>query len=314
MQDNPAPTCQVISAAGTCNRAVNPRRRHNVYGIHTSKIEAVDGSLRNYKQNGRPSGFPRRRRPRLLHCGNPGTIGGGLRGCCKRIRQLCKALNANYFPWSAFPRDLVFDKEVWSSNLGEDRKQELIDLYRDFREHFAYPEYAEALLRVVIRRCQFYGAEEVISASLALGVMLGDASRHQDVLKTFSDLTMKHERDPRTWAALPSALFHLARYEQSLQALKNARESILKHYREESGSHMPEVVHNIANLLIVFSRYDETQAEIDRLSSEDQSHSFIRALRGRLLLLPRPISKRTGASRGSLRCVVWRCFRRWLST
>ena len=156
-------------------------------------------------------------------------------------------------------------------------------MYRDFREHFADPEYAEALLRVVIRRCQFYGAEEVISASLALGVMLGDASRHQDVLKTFSDLTMKHERDPRTWAALPSALFHLARYEQSLQALKNAGESILKHYREESGSHMPEVVHNIANLLIVLSRYAETQAEIDRLSSEDQSHSFIRALRGRLL-------------------------------
>lgn len=199
------------------------------------------------------------------------------------IRQLCRTLQAAYFPWSAFPRDHDFDKEVQNSNLNKDQTQRLIDLYREFREHYADPEFAEALLRVVIKKCQTYGAAKVISASLALGVMQADASRHQDALRTFSELTRRHERDPRPWAALGSALFHLGQYEESLRALMRSHNCILNYYREESAQHIPEVVHNIANVLILLGRHSEAQLAIDGLPREDQEIPFIRGLKGRLL-------------------------------
>jgi tetratricopeptide (TPR) repeat protein len=200
------------------------------------------------------------------------------------IRQLCKCLQITYFPWSAFPRDQDFNKEVWDSGLDEDRSQELVDLYRNFREHFADPEFAEALLRVVIKKCQFYCAKNVISPILALGVMQADAGRHLDAMTTFTDLAVTHERDPRAWAALGGSHFYLGHYDRSLQALYHSRELVLAHYKEESAQHIVEVVHNIANVLILLGRYNDAGTEINGLSTEEQAHPFIRALRGRLLM------------------------------
>jgi tetratricopeptide (TPR) repeat protein len=199
------------------------------------------------------------------------------------IRELCRALQANFFPWSAFPRDHDFDKEVHSSNLDESQTQELIDLYRGFREHFADPEFAEALLRVVIKKCEVYRATKVISAGLALGVMQADAARHQDALRTFENLTRQHERDPRVWAAVAAACFHLGQYSRSLDALTRSRECVLNYYKEESAQHTPEIVHNIANVLILLERLDDAQKEIDALPTGNHALPFIRGMKGRIL-------------------------------
>jgi tetratricopeptide (TPR) repeat protein len=114
--------------------------------------------------------------------------------------------------------------------------------------------------------------------------MQGDAGRHLEAMTTFSGLAATHEKDPRAWAALGGSHFYLGQYEPSLQALYHSRELVLAHYKEESAQHIVEVVHNIANVLILLGRYEDARAEINGLSPEEQTHPFIRALRGRLLM------------------------------
>jgi Flp pilus assembly protein TadD len=200
------------------------------------------------------------------------------------IRELSKFLEIAYMPWSTLPRDQDFTKEVHAANIGRERTQELFDLYRQFRESFSDSDYAEAILRVVIRKCQVYKAVPVVSPALALGVMQGDSGRHRDALKTFSMLAETHPGDPRVWAGLGGAYFHTEQYSLCLEALYRSRSIVLNHPGTESTKHMVEVAHNIARVQILLGRNDEATAILNELPPEDKDHPLIRAVRGQILL------------------------------
>ena len=200
------------------------------------------------------------------------------------IHQLCKHLRVVYSSGSTLPRDQDLEAEVFRSNLTVDRAQQLLDLYRNFREQYADTEFAEAQLRVVIKKCMLYGAREVISPSLALGVMLGELGRHRKAHNVFLRLTESHPRDPRTWAGLGGALYHLGLYEDSLRALERSKAAILSFYKDESVAQLAGVVHNIASTLLVLGRRKDAQTALDSLSSEERENPFIFGIQGRLLL------------------------------
>ena len=200
------------------------------------------------------------------------------------IRHLFTFLQITYNPWSPIPRDRDFEEEVFRAGLNVDRAQELFDLYREFREHFADLEFAEALLRVIIRKCQAYGARDVVSPSLALGVIHADTGRHQNALRVFSDLSKTHATDPRAWAGLAGAYYYLNRYEPCLDALNRCVQVGMAHYREDAAARMAEIVHNIASVQILLERYDEAEAALRGLSVEEREHPFVKAVTGRLLL------------------------------
>jgi tetratricopeptide (TPR) repeat protein len=143
------------------------------------------------------------------------------------IHRLCEHLGIAYTPGFRLPRDQDFANEVFGAGLKDrNRVQELHDLYHEFREQYADLGFAEAQLRIIIRKCQRYGATNVVSPTLALGVLLGEAGRHREALKTFQSLVESHPRDPRGWAGVGGAYFHLGMYEPSLAALNRADEAI----------------------------------------------------------------------------------------
>lgn len=200
------------------------------------------------------------------------------------IRELSKFLEIAYMPWSSFPRDQDFTEEVHAAHIGRERTQELFDIYRQFRESFSDADYAEALLRVVIRKCQVYKATSVVSPALALGVMQGDGGRHREALKTFLALAEMHPGDPRVWAGLGGAYFHMEQYSRCLEALYRSRSIVLSHPGTESTKHMVEVAHNIARVQILLGKNNEAQAVLDELLPEDRNHPLIRAVQGQILL------------------------------
>jgi tetratricopeptide (TPR) repeat protein len=200
------------------------------------------------------------------------------------IRQLFKFFQIIYSPWSAVPRDQDFDKEIWKAGLAPNVAQELVNLYREFREHFADPDFAEALLRVVIRKCDLAEANDVVSPRLALAVMHANAGRHQLALKTFADLSGSHPTDPRTWAGMAGAHFHLNQYADCLTALHRSKEFSLAYYRNESAERMPEIVHNIAAVHVLLGRLEDASAALDSLAPASQAHPFVNAIRGRIAL------------------------------
>lgn len=200
------------------------------------------------------------------------------------IRQLFEFLQVVYSPGSMFPRDQDFEREIFSSQLDVNRAQELFNLYREFRERSGDLEFAEAQLQVVISKCQYFGAKNAVSPALALAVMHADAGRHQEALRVFAALTQSHPNDPRGWAGLGGAYFHMGRYEQSVEALQRAHAVALARYKEESTQRVVEIVHNIVSVQILIGRRDAARTTLDGLSNQDQAHPFIRGLRGRLLL------------------------------
>jgi tetratricopeptide (TPR) repeat protein len=200
------------------------------------------------------------------------------------IHRLCKHLGIAYTPAFSLPRDKDFTKEVFEAGLDRDRVQDLHNLYHEFREQFADAEFAEAQLRIIIRKCQRYGASNVVSPILALGVQLGEAGRHRDALKTFESLTQSHPQDPRGWAGAGGAYFQLGVYDQSLTSLRRAADAIRKFYPLESADRLPEVLHNIGSVLLLLDRTKEAWGVLDQLSSEQRNLPYIRALEGRLLL------------------------------
>jgi tetratricopeptide (TPR) repeat protein len=184
----------------------------------------------------------------------------------KGIRELFRFLEIAYTPWSSLPRDQDFTNEVHAANIGRQRTQELFDFYRQFRESFSDSDYAEALLRVVIRKCKVYKAEPVVSPALALGVMQADGGRHRDALKTFAALAESNPSDPRVWAGLGGAYFHMEQYSLCLEALYRSRTITLNHPGTESTRHMIEVVHNIAWVQILLGKIDEANAVLEELA------------------------------------------------
>jgi tetratricopeptide (TPR) repeat protein len=201
------------------------------------------------------------------------------------IHRLCEHLGIAYTPAFRLPRDQDFSKEVFEAGLNDrDRVEELHDLYHEFREQFADVEFAEAQLRIIIRKCQRYGATNVVSPILALGVLLGEAGRHREALKIFQSLTESHPRDPRGWAGAGGAYFQLGMYERSLTALKRADETIREFYPRESADRLPEVLHNIGSLLLLLDRTKEAWAVLNRFSVDQRKLPYVQALEGRLLL------------------------------
>lgn len=200
------------------------------------------------------------------------------------VQELCRFLQIVDRPGWGVPRDRDFEREVFDSGLDVARVQELINLYRDFRERSGDSESSEYLLRVVISKSRLYGAVNVVSPRLALGVMQADAGRHEDALKTFSGLTESHALDPRGWAGLAGAHFNHGRYDDCLRCLRKARELAETHYRNESADRLAELVHNIAAVQLVVGMDDEAWRTLSELGTEQQEQPFIRALRGKLLL------------------------------
>jgi tetratricopeptide (TPR) repeat protein len=201
------------------------------------------------------------------------------------IHRLCQHLGVAYTPAFSLPRDQDFVKEVFEAGLtNRDRIQELHDLYHEFREQFADAEFAEAQLRIVIRKCERYGAGNILSPRLALGVLLGEAGRHREALKTFERLTESHPRDPRGWAGAGGAYYQLGIYERSLIALRRAEDAIRRFYPLESADRLPEVLHNIASVLLLLDRAGEASDVLSQLSGEQRLLPYIRAIDGRLLL------------------------------
>ncbi|HYL74819.1 MAG TPA: tetratricopeptide repeat protein [Bryobacteraceae bacterium] len=201
------------------------------------------------------------------------------------IHRLCEHIGIAYTPGFRLPRDQDFAREVFESGLLEvEYVQELNDLYHEFREHYTDPEFAEAQLRIVIRKCQRYGAKTVVSPILALGVMLAERGRHRDALKAFGTITESYPNDPRGWAGLGGAYYHLGNYESALPALVRAKEMILTFYPRESSERLPEVIHNIASVLSLLGRSREAWKILEGLTEEQRHAPYIRALEGRLLL------------------------------
>ena len=201
------------------------------------------------------------------------------------IHRLCRHLRIAYTPAFRLPRDQDFARELFEAGLNDrDRIEELHDMYHEFREQFADSEFAEAQLRVIIRKCRRYGANNIVSPTLALGVLLAEAGRHREALTTFRSLTESHPHDPRGWAGAGGAYFQLGMYEASLAGLKRADEMIRTFYPTESADRLPEVLHNIASVLLLLDRPGEARVVLDRLSADQRNLPYIRALNGRLLL------------------------------
>src|ERR1019366_4064283 len=160
------------------------------------------------------------------------------------VQELCQFLQIVHSPGWGVPRDLDFEREVFDARLDVARTQELLNLYRDFRERSHEADLAENLLRVVISKSRLYGAATVVSPRLALGGMQADAGRHEEALQTFDDLTTSHATDPRGWAGLAGAHFHRGRYSECLRCLHKAPELADTLYREEAADRLPELAHN----------------------------------------------------------------------
>jgi tetratricopeptide (TPR) repeat protein len=200
------------------------------------------------------------------------------------IRQLFAFLRIAYNPWSPFPRDQDYDQELRTAAIGVERTQELYDLYREFREHSADRELAESLLRVVIRKCVTYGAAHVISPRLALGVLQGEAGRHDAALRTFLDLAASHPTDPRTWAGVAGAYFHLGEHGRCLEALEECLDVGSRHHPADTTGRLAEIRHNIASVQILLQRYDAAWATLEQASTSEREHPFVVAARGRVVL------------------------------
>lgn len=200
------------------------------------------------------------------------------------IRELFKHVGIAYSPSSSIPRDQDFENELQKANVAVERFQELMDLYREFREQCTDPEYAQSQLRIVIKKCHLYGVRNVTSPILALGIMEANSGNHEGAHRTFRQFTESHPKDPRAWAGLGSALFHLGRLQEALGALNHSIEMIVAHYPEESASHIPEVTYNVASILLSMGRADEAAQTVRRLNAEQRRLPYIRAFEGRLLM------------------------------
>jgi Flp pilus assembly protein TadD len=203
------------------------------------------------------------------------------------IRELFKLLGLVYAEASTAPREQDLAKELAVARQLEGKPewtQKILDLYREVRERSGDADFAEAQLRVIIKQCALYGADNVVSPTLALAVLYADAGRHREAARVFSGLTQSHPRDPRGWAGLGAACFHLGEYQRCQQALRQAQEVGLAYYESDTGPHIVEITHNIASLCILLGRHEDAQRSLAKLSKADQERSFIQALKGRLLL------------------------------
>ena len=200
------------------------------------------------------------------------------------IQKLCEYLQVRYSSRLTLPRDRDFTKEIFRPGLNSDRAAEIYGLYREFRERAADTEFGEAQLRVIIRKCEYYGARHVVSPSLALGIMHGNAGRHVEAAAVFSTIVALHPRDPRGWAALGGAQYYLGQYRESLGTLRQAVNAAVTWYVEDSAERMPELMHNIASVQLALGSIDDADDTLSRLRSADQDHPYIHALKGRILL------------------------------
>ena len=142
---------------------------------------------------------------------------------------------------------------------------------------------AEQRLKILIENCEAYGVN-MITLHIAHGVLQADSERHEEALKTFSTITQQFENDPRGWAGVGGAQFYLSQYESAWHAYEHCHRLILESPGAEHQSHLMEVVHNKARVLLELGNLDRALGEINALPETHQRHHSIQHLRGKILM------------------------------
>jgi tetratricopeptide (TPR) repeat protein len=194
------------------------------------------------------------------------------------IRKLAEQLHVGYFPRFELPRDQDFEGEAHQAGLRYDMVAELVEMYRYFRERYDEErlDIAESQLRVLIDRCERAGTTSIVSPQLALGVLLAETGRHRDALKIFEGLVRLRGDDPRGWAGLAGARFHLGDCVKALEAYRRCQLLL----EREPPERRAEIAHNVAMTLLALGRTAEAWAEVVSAPEEP----YILGARGAALL------------------------------
>jgi tetratricopeptide (TPR) repeat protein len=199
----------------------------------------------------------------------------------KGIKELCKSLGVNYSPFSDIPRDKDFQDEVYKITSIDIRdSQSLIDDYADFRSKYDEDkEVAESLLIRIIAKCGDLKIQ-LISPYLALGVLRAEGERHEDALKTFRKASTEFQNDPRVWAGIAGAQYHLSCYEEARNSYEKCRALVNQSDDESHKSHLVEVIHNLARVLVVMGHEVQALSELNHLPEPQMQHPEILTLKG----------------------------------
>lgn len=181
------------------------------------------------------------------------------------IKRLCAHLGVVYFPKSEIPRDCDFEREAYAAGLQHHEITELVGFYSNFRRLYSdHSEIAEAQLLVLVERLRGLKAATVVSPLIALGVLQAESGQHRAAQVTFSQLVQICADDPRAWAGLAGARFHLAEYQEALDAYRHAQRLLA----QEDPEHQAEMAHNAARTLLALGRADEAWAELSTIEDE----------------------------------------------
>jgi tetratricopeptide (TPR) repeat protein len=201
--------------------------------------------------------------------------------------KLCNVLEKCFIPWLSVPRLEDFKEEIGSCEIPIKRKQYLAELYSSFGDSYNNAKgsagAAESLLNALIVECEKYGAN-IITPHIALGVLRADSGRDYEALNTFSIITQKFESDPRGWAGVGAAQFHLRDYESALRAYEICHRLILESDNEKHKSRLPEIVQNKAKVLVELGDTERALRDVGALSECDRAHPAIQNVRGEILM------------------------------
>lgn len=192
-----------------------------------------------------------------------------------------------YTPFCSVPRDEDFRIEIEKCKLPVLHKSKLASLYTAFTSSYADNRRdvreAEVILKILMDNCTGLGVN-MITLHIASGVLLADAGRDQEALERFSIITQEFENDPRGWAGVGAAQFHLFNYESALQAYEHCHRLILESNSAEHQSHLMEVAHNKARVLLELGNLERAIGELNKLPASHQRHHDIQCLRGEILM------------------------------
>src|SRR6185503_3320438 len=126
--------------------------------------------------------------------------------------------------------------------------------------------------------CDFFGARNIVSPRIALGVLQAELQRHDAARATFHELVTKHPSDPRGWAGLAGAQYYLNSYSDAVISYRECL-NLLRRGDAERGSHERDMVHNLGWALVALERFEEALAEIENLPERFKMEPSLQKLR-----------------------------------
>ncbi len=203
------------------------------------------------------------------------------------IVELYEFLGKSFTSLLSVPRAEDFEGELKKFNIPERSKRVLVDLYTSFGSIYAGEksdtEAAEHILNALKSQCKSYGVN-MITPQIALAVLQADSERDEAALKTFSVIAQEFESDPRGWAGVGAAHFHLRDYQSALQAYERCHRLVMESDNEKHKSHLLEVVHNKAKVLLALGDSGRALREVEALPEQDRQHPAIQNLSGEILM------------------------------